>query len=200
MESITLTDTIKLAPKLKNIGFEFSAMIYPDAEKIQYAYMLEGFDNEWKQTNASNRIANYTNLRHGKYTFNIKSTNPDGIWEDSPKKIYIHILTPFYYTWFAYVVYFLIIALILIYFSHFTIIRYATKKKLLLEQKHNEKIHELDVLRTKFFINISHDLRTPLTLIRGPLDVLLQEKNLSINVKEKLELIKHNVKRLKYLD
>jgi len=197
--SITLTDTIVLLPQQKNFGFEFSAMIYPNAEKIRYAYMLRGFDNDWQYTDASNRIANYTNLRHGKYTFKVKSTNTDGIWEDAPREIFVHIQTPFVYTWFAYLLYFLIIILILLYFSHFTIIRYTTKKKLLLESDHNEKIHELDVLRTKFFINISHDLRTPLSLISGPLDVLLQNKKLSNDVSEKLQLIKRNVKRLNYL-
>jgi signal transduction histidine kinase/ligand-binding sensor domain-containing protein/DNA-binding response OmpR family regulator len=198
-KSITLTDTIVLLPKQKNIGFEFSAMIYPNTEKIRYSYMLEGFDSDWQYTEAGNRIANYTNLRHGKYTFKVKSTNTDGIWEDTPRKIFVHIQTPFIFTWFAYLLYILGILLIFIYFSHFTIIRYTTKKKLLLEKNHNEKVHELDVLRTKFFINISHDLRTPLTLIREPLDVLLQNKKLSTDVTEKLELIKRNVKRLNYL-
>ncbi len=197
--SITLTDSIVLLPKQKNIGFEFSAMIYPNAEKIRYAYMLEGFDNDWQYTDATNRMASYTNLRHGKYIFKVKSSNADGIWEDTSRQIYIHIQTPFVYTWFAYILYFLIITLIFTYFSHYTIIRYTTKKKLLLEKNHNEKVHELDVLRTKFFINISHDLRTPLTLIREPLDVLLQNKKLNIDVREKLDLIKRNVKRLNYL-
>jgi signal transduction histidine kinase/ligand-binding sensor domain-containing protein/DNA-binding response OmpR family regulator len=197
--SITLTDSVVLLPKQKNIGFEFSAMIYPNAEKIRYAYMLEGFDGDWQFTDGGSRIANYTNLRHGKYTFKVKSTNTDGIWEDTPREIFVHIQTPFVYTWFAYLLYFLVGVLIFIYFSHFTIIRYTTKKKLLLEKNHNEKVHELDVLRTKFFINISHDLRTPLTLIREPLDVLLHNKKLSADVTEKLELIKRNVKRLNYL-
>ncbi len=197
--SITLTDSIVLLPKQKNIGFEFSAMIYPDAEKIRYTYMLEGFDNHWQYTDAGNRIANYTNLRHGKYTFKVKSTNTDGIWEDSAREIFIRIQTPFIYTWVAYLIYVLVIVLVFTYFSHFTIIRYATKKKLLLEKTHNEKLHELDVLRTKFFINISHDLRTPLTLIREPLDVLLQNKKLGRDVEEKLQLIRRNVKRLNYL-
>ncbi len=197
--SITLTDTIVLLPKQKNIGFEFSAMIYPNAEKIQYAYMLQGFDNEWQFTDAKNRTANYTNLRHGKYIFKVKATNSDGIWENTNREIFIHIQTPFIYTWFAYIIYFLVIVLIFIYFSHYTIIRYTTKKKLLLEKSHNQKLHELDVLRTKFFINISHDLRTPLTLIKEPLDVLLQNKRLGHDIVEKLQLIKRNVKRLNYL-
>jgi hypothetical protein len=80
-KSITLTDTIVLLPNQKNIGFEFSAMIYPDGQEIRYAYMLEGYDNDWYYTDAGNRISSYTNLRHGKYTFKVKSTNPDGIWK-----------------------------------------------------------------------------------------------------------------------
>lgn len=198
-KSITLTDTIKLLPNQKNFGFDFSAMIYPNAEKIQYAYMLEGFDNEWHYTDANNRNANYTNLRHGKYTFKVKSTNTDGIWEDLPREVFIQIQTPFFYTWFAYLLYLAAIVLIFKYFSVYSIMRYSTKKKLLFEKTHNEKLHELDVLRTKFFINISHDLRTPVTLISGPLDSILQNKNLKGDIKEKLELIKRNVKRLNYL-
>ncbi|MCF8362492.1 MAG: response regulator [Prolixibacteraceae bacterium] len=199
-KNIILTDTIILSPKQKNIGFEFSGMMYPNANQTRYAYMLEGFDDQWHYTDASNRIANYTNLPHGEYTFKVKSSNPDGIWEESPKEIFLHIQTPFIFSWIAYILYVLIIVSLFIYFSHFTTIRYTTKKKMLLEKKHNEKLHELDVLRTSFFINISHDLRTPLTLIKEPLDVLLHKNNdLNSDVKEKLQLIKRNVKRLNYL-
>ncbi|WP_430815646.1 sensor histidine kinase [Carboxylicivirga sp. RSCT41] len=76
---------------------------------------------------------------------------------------------------------------------------YTTKNKLLLEQEHNQKVNVLIQLRTEFFINISHDLRTPLTLIKGPLESILQKKNLSSEIKEPLLLIKRNVKRLNYL-
>ena len=199
-KSITLTDSIVLQPKQNNIGFDFSAMIYPSAEKVKYAYMLKGFDEDWRFTDASQRNANYTNLRHGDYTFLVKSTNNDGIWEDSTEQIFIHINTPFYLTWFAYVIYGLLIISFFVYFSYFSVIRYTTKKRLLLEKEHNQKLHELDVLRTKFFINISHDLRTPLTLISGPVNYILQNKKLSRKaINDNLILVKRNVKRLNYL-
>jgi len=198
-ESILLTDTIVLLPNQDNIGFNFSAMIYPSAEKVQYAYKLEGFEDEWNYTDAKQRNANYTNLRNGDYIFKVKSTNNDGIWSEMPKEIYIHINKPFYITWFAFILYIIIIVLFALYFSYFSVIRYTTKKRLLLEQEHDKKIHELDILRTKFFINISHDLRTPLTLIREPLNSMLQNKNRSNEDLEKLNLIKRNVKRLNYL-
>lgn len=193
-KSITLTDTLILSPKMRNIGFEFSSMIFPNAEKVKYAYKLDGFENEWHITSSANRIANYTNLRHGKYKFMVKATNPDGIW-DAPKEIYIDIRTPFKFTIFAYILYTLVVVLLFTYFS----LRYTTKKKLVLQSEHSEELHKLDELRTRFFINVSHDLRTPLTLITGPLNNLLQDTSLDRKIVENLLLIKRNVKRLSFL-
>ncbi len=199
-KSIALTDTIILQPKQDNIGFDFSAMIYPSAEKVQYAYMLQGFDKDWHYTDASQRNANYTNLKYGNYTFMVKSTNNDGIWEETARKVFIHINTPFYLTWIAFVIYGLLIVSLFVYFSYYSVIRYTTKKRLILEKEHNQKLHELDMLRTKFFINISHDLRTPLTLISGPINYILQNKKISREaINENLILVKRNVKRLNYL-
>jgi len=198
-QSIVNTDSIFLLPNQNDFGFDFSAMIYPNAEKIQYAYMLEGYDQEWQFTDAQNRNAKYTNIKHGTYIFKVKSTNNDGIWEETANEIFIRIKTPFIYTWYAIVIYVSFVILIIVYFSYYSVIRLTTKKSLILEKEHIQKLHELDNLRTKFFINISHDLRTPLTLIKGPLDSLLKSKNVNKNFREKLELIKRNVKRLNYL-
>lgn len=199
-KSIVLTDSIVLQPKQDNIGFDFSAMIYPSAEKVQYAYMLEGFDKDWNYTGTNQRNVNYTNLRYGDYTFMVKSTNNDGIWEETASKVFIHINTPVYLTWFAFVIYALFFLLIFVYFSYYSVIRYTTKKRLILEKEHNQKLHELDELRIKFFINISHDLRTPLTLISGPINFILQNKTLGREaINENLKLVKRNVKRLNYL-
>lgn len=198
-QSILISDTIILAPKQKNIGFQFSAMIYPKAEKVKYEYKLEGFDEDWHNADAMNRYVYYTNLRHGKYTFKVRSTNSDGIWEDAPKEIFVHIQTPFRFTILAYMIYAAIFLLILFYFTHFTVIRYTTKNKLLLEKVHNDELNKLNELRTRFFINISHDLRTPLSLIKGPLESILQKTNIDQGIKENLLTIKRNVKRLSYL-
>jgi signal transduction histidine kinase/ligand-binding sensor domain-containing protein/CheY-like chemotaxis protein len=198
-KSIVLTDTLLLKPLETSFGFDFSAMLHSYSEKVKYAYKLEGFDKDWNFTDSKNRRANYTRLKYGKYVFMVKSTNNDGIWEETPRSIYIHIKTPFVYTPIAFVMYFLVIILVIIYFTNYSVIKYTTKRKMLLENEHIKKLHELDELRTRFFINISHDLRTPLTLISSPLEVVLKTRELSGEIRNHLNLALKNVKKLRYI-
>lgn len=196
-KSISLTDSILLAPNQNSIGFDFSAMIYNAPEKVQYAYMLEGFDKEWMITDASNRKANYTNLSYGDYVFKVKATNNDGLWEPTPKRVFIEIRTPFYLTNLAFVLYGLLAVLTFLFFANYSILKYTTKNKIMLENQHNKKMRELEELRARFFINISHDLRTPLTLISSPLEIALKNSSLQAEVKNLLKLMQRNVKKLK---
>lgn len=198
-KGIAISDTITLLPSQNNIGFNFSSMLFPNVERIKYAYMLEGFDKDWQYTYESTKYVNYTNLDYGEYNFKVKSSNGDGLWEENAKQIYILIKTPFKYSWYAYILYSIIIILLLVFSSHYYVVRSSTKNKLLLEKEHNKKVQSLNKLRTQFFINISHDLRTPLTLIKGPLESIIKEKNINNDVKEKLLLVKRNVNRLNYL-
>ncbi len=198
-KSILATDTILLAAKQNNFKLNFSAMHVVNPYKINYAYKLDGYDKEWIYTDANNRTASYTNLNNGMYTFKVKSTNSDGIWEPKGDVLFIKIQTPFYKTWWAYFIYSGLFVLALIYWTNFSVIKITTKKKIILESEHNKKLHNLDELRTKFFINVSHDLRTPLTLISGPIENLLEKNQLSPIVKTQLNLVKLNVDRLKYL-
>lgn len=198
-KSIVLTDTLFLKPNQTSLGFDFSAMLHSNPGKVSYAYKLEGFDKDWNYTDAKNHRAYYTNLRYGNYTFMVKSTNIDGKWEETPRRIFIHIRTPFVYSWVAFVIYILLIVLIIVYFTNYSVIKYTTKKKMYLNNEHNTKLHELDELRNRFFINISHDLRTPLTLISSPLELVLKNKDLQPEVKSHLNLVQRNVKKLRYI-
>lgn len=198
-KSINFKDRITLLSDQNSLGFDFTAMIYNNPYKIKYKYMLEGFEKGWNVTSASNRNANYTNLKYGDYIFKVLSTNEDGIWESEPKQIIISIATPFYFTWYAYLFYCILIFSIFLFFRSYSVIQYKIKDRLMLENEHNLKLMELDELRTKFFINISHDLRTPLTLISEPVNSILKAKTLTEDLKRKLELVKKNTNHLSKL-
>lgn len=195
----TLYDTIYLKPNENSFGFSFSSMSFSNPDRIKYAYMLEGFDKEWKQTDSKNRRANYTNLKHGTYNFKLKATNNIGEFEKIPNNIFIKIKTPFYYTWVAYIIYTLMGVFIIFGLTNYSVIRYNTKKKIVLENEHNKKIQELNELRTRFFINISHDLRTPLTLISNPLELILKNNDLKEDVSTQLKLMQRNIKKLLFI-
>ncbi len=196
-KSISLSDSIMLKPSQNSFGFEFSAMVFNSPEKIRYAYMLDGFDIDWNVTDANNRKANYTNLAYGDYVFKVKATNNDGEWEKTPKHIFVSIQTPFYYTPLALVLYALLAFLAFIFFANYSVLRATTKEKILLDNFHNKRLRELEELRTRFFINVSHDLRTPLTLISSPLDVIQKDSALPPELKGTLNLVQRNVKKLK---
>ena len=196
-KSILFSDSITLLPHQNDFRFDFSSMQFNGADKIEYAYILEGYDNRWNV--GKERYANYTNISHGEYIFKVKATNPDGLWEENPTSVLITVKTPVYLTWYALILYFLLGIFGLYYFAHFSIIRNETKRRFLMENEHNLKLHELDRLRTRFFINISHDLRTPLTLIYSPLEKILQSNDLPSGIEYSLKLIQRNVKRLKFL-
>lgn len=159
--------------------------------------MLEGFDQDWTITDAKNRKANYTNLGYGDYVFKVKASNNDGLWEETPKHVFVSIKTPFYYTTLAFILYGVLALLGLFFLANYSILRHTTKNKILLENQHNKKIRELEELRTRFFINISHDLRTPLTLISSPLELVLEDKTIQPEVKSLLNLVSRNVKKLR---
>ena len=198
-EGIAISDSINLLPNQNNIGFNFSSMLYPNVEKSTYSYLLKGFDKDWQYVEGINNYARYTNLNYGEYVFKVKSANADGVWEETPREVVVNIKTPFKYTWPAILFYCIIGILIIFYFSRYSIIRITAKNKLLLQKVHSDKVKSLNKMRTQFFINVSHDLRTPLTLIKGPLDSILDDNSIDDKLKSKLLLIRRNVKRLNYL-
>lgn len=199
-KSISNTDTIYLRANQNSFGIEFSSLSYHAPEKIKYTYILEGFDPEWNLTKGNERKVNYTNLNHGEYTFNVKATNNEGLWEDIPKTLFIKIKTPLYLTKVAYLLYGLLFLFATFFFTNYSVLKYKTKEKIILENKHNIKMRELEELRTRFFINTSHELRTPLTLISSPVQQLLQLNNeLPDPIKQELQLVERNTNKLKDL-
>ncbi|WP_276166162.1 two-component regulator propeller domain-containing protein [Zobellia alginiliquefaciens] len=176
-KNISKSREIELKYGNTNFSFEFAALHYAAPSKNEYAYMLEGFDTDWTQTTAKKRYATYTNLKPGNYIFKVKASNNDGVWNPEPTILHIRIIPPWYLTHIAYVCYGLVLIGLLWLFWRYTFIRTSEKHQLELESVERERSEELQRMKLEFFTNISHEFRTPLTLIKGPLEYV--QKNVS---------------------
>jgi signal transduction histidine kinase/ligand-binding sensor domain-containing protein/DNA-binding response OmpR family regulator len=194
-KSITETEEIELRYDDNVISFELSALDFHIPEKNQYAYIMEGFDNEWTYTDASRRFVNYTNLDPGKYIFKVKGSNNDGVWNEKGTSLRIIITPPWWLTWWAYLLYGVFVILIFSTSTRFYINRQRLRHQLELEHEHSEKLEEVDQIKSRFFANISHEFRTPLTLILGPSESIIAE-TFEEKTKKKAGSIKRNANRL----
>ncbi|WP_281616002.1 two-component regulator propeller domain-containing protein [Flammeovirga sp. SubArs3] len=193
-EPIEETKEITLEHFQNNIEIGYNAMHYGSAEKNTYQYKLDGFDKEWITTSRKRVV--YSNLPFGEYTFKVKAANSDGIWEEKAQELHIMILTPWWRTDLAYCIYLVLIGLIIYKVNRMIINRHKLEQTLELERFKMEKNEELTLMKIRFFVNISHELRTPLTLISSPLETLLKDSNLTLHMKEYLDIMKRNSDRL----
>jgi signal transduction histidine kinase/DNA-binding response OmpR family regulator/ligand-binding sensor domain-containing protein len=185
---ISYVDGITLKHNQSMFTFEFAALNYNNQNRISYRYILEGYEKEWHY-NGRNRIASYTNVPPGKYTFRVETldeANPD---LDSSRSIVVTILPPWWASKFAYTLY-VIIAIALLYLGfRFVMFMIKVKNDVYIEQRLSE-------LKIKFFTNISHELRTPLTLIIGPIQELKEKENLSDKGRQYVELMERNINQM----
>ena len=158
----------------------FAALSYCSPGKNQYAYRLEGFDNDWNYVGNQNR-ATYTNIPSGTYIFHVKATNNDGIWSDNEATLKIVVHPPFWWSWYAKIVY-----LLLIVATMWLYVRYRVS---LVENRHQREMREA---RLQFFTMIAHEIRTPVSLIIGPLEKMLKHGTPS----DDLKVIDRNAHRL----
>ncbi len=166
------TDEIHLSYKHNVFSFEFAALNFTFPEKNLYAYKMEGFDDDWVMA-GHRRFATYTNLEAGVYVFRVKGSNNDGIWNEEGIALRIRVAPPPWKTWWAYLAY-IIVALLMVYgVVRFEVNKVRLENDLHIQRIEKEKLLEIDQAKSRFFANISHDFRTPLTLILGPLEQLL---------------------------
>lgn len=193
--SISTEKKIELSFKQSVFTIDFVALNFSYPEKTQYAYRLDGLESEWNVA-GNHRSATYRDLKAGHYVFEVKASNQDGIWSEKPASIEIIVHPPFWKTWWAYVTYcafiFLLIYLIYNYYKQ----QAALKNKLLLETISHQKDLELNQERFRFFTNISHEFRTPLTLILGPIEELLEKEDQKSIMGRKFLLIYKNAHKL----
>jgi len=190
------SDKIQLSNSQSNVEIRFSANSYLSADKNQFAYRMKGLSDKWQISHANQKSVQFFNLPSGDYIFEIKASNNDGLWGDEISRLYIHVDPPFFLSWWAYCFYFAS-ALALLFF----IVRYYTnqkvfKERLALEALKEQNMRKLNQARTDFFTNISHDLKTPLTLVIQPLKQLKETLVANDSAVGYMGLIEKNVSRI----
>jgi signal transduction histidine kinase/ligand-binding sensor domain-containing protein/DNA-binding response OmpR family regulator len=202
---------LRLHESDKTFNIEFSALSYVLPHKIKYAYRLKGFENEWQEVKSNRRFANFTNISFGNYTLELRCTNADGTWSDHITTLDIKVVPPFYKS-----VWFLIFMSALLGYGVYKILTYRIRMlknqeiqlKAMVEERTQQieeqkikleiqaqKVQEATFDKISFFTNITHEFRTPITLIMGPVERSLK---LSTNPKviEQLEIVRRNSKLL----
>lgn len=194
-QSISNTSSITLHYNENILAIEFAALNFDKPEKIKYAYRLDGFNKEWVPTDGKMRKAIYTNLDPGNYTFRLKASYTNGEWSDRELTLKINILPPFWRSDAAYVMYVLLIAGLLYLVRRITLERMRMRFEVQQQRMEAERAHILDELKTKFFTNVSHEFRTPLTLVISPLERIIKQLR-DEDLKGQLNLVQRNAKRL----
>jgi signal transduction histidine kinase/ligand-binding sensor domain-containing protein/DNA-binding response OmpR family regulator len=169
-QNISISKQIELRHNHAVFTIEFMGINYNANPKIQYAYLLEGADKTWNNLGDQNSVT-FRNLSPGTYTFKVKASSPDAVWDDGNiASITLVVHPPFWASVWAYLAYSVLLLILFYFVGLFIIIRIESVNNLKIERARREKDEELHQEKLQFFTNISHELRTPLTLIVGPLE------------------------------
>ena len=195
-ENIRFTKNITLNHDHDVVTFEFSALEFPFSSTCEYAIKMENFDKEWRFI-GKDRTATYTNLAPGDYVFKVKSTEKGNNWDTNYTAVSLTVLKPFWLSWWAIICYFLLIILVFYLFRKYIIAWEQMKTNLQLEKINHEKDIEIYDLKQQFFTNISHDIRTPITLILGAVNRLVSyDDNPETDQLKPINTIKKNCNHL----
>ncbi|MDX1660743.1 MAG: two-component regulator propeller domain-containing protein [Gemmatimonadota bacterium] len=196
-KAISETDSLELSHRDDALTFEFAALDFSMPSKNRYAYRLVGHNDEWIESGAV-RSVTFTNLPPGSYVFEVRGSNNDGVWNETGTSLAIAIAPPWWRTGWAYAIYGLLFLAALYAARRYEMRRVRLENRLEVERVEAEQLRELDRSRSRFFANVSHEFRTPLTLTLGPLDDLRAGIHgpLPAAVTEQVDLARRNARRV----
>ncbi len=186
-QHISFTKDIRLNWRQNDISISFTAITYLNAQKNQYKYRLNNYDREWNFVSAQNPHAVYTNLNPGKYRFQVTASNNDGLWNETGASLYIIITPPWWATWWAYCIYGMLILSIL-----YGLRAYELNRKL--ANYEAGRLRELNQVKSRLYTNITHEFRTPLSIILGISGQI--KKEVEAKIEPHLEMIEKNGRQL----
>jgi len=192
--NISEVESIQLTHDQNIVSFEFAALEFTEPNKNQYAYKLDGFNKDWINI-GNKREAVYTNLDYGSYTFKVKASNNDGVWNEKGASIKLIIHPPWWKTNWAIAIWVILFIIFNIVAFQFLRNRIRMQEKLKMGEEQVEKLKELDQVKSNFFANISHEFRTPLTLILSPLK-FLSSKTKNPETLQEYKVIEKNANKL----
>jgi signal transduction histidine kinase/ligand-binding sensor domain-containing protein/DNA-binding response OmpR family regulator len=197
--SINSTTEIVLNYMQNNFLFEFSSTNYSNPQKNKFRYRLEGYDKEWIYTTSDYRFATYSNLKRGTYKFSIDAANEDGNWSNEPIIIRIDIMPAPWLSIYAYILYVLIIISLIGIFIYFWNNKKELKHQIELDKIEIKKEQEINEFKLIFFTDIAHEFKTPLSLIIGPLNDLIENKHSKESVDFCYQILTRNTQRMMHL-
>jgi signal transduction histidine kinase/ligand-binding sensor domain-containing protein/AraC-like DNA-binding protein len=197
-KDINFTDKITLRYDQNVISFDFIALDYYSKGRNNFYYKMDGFESGW-QSAGNQRSVTYTNLPSGKYNFLIKATNNYDFPNTLARSIKITVLPPFWRSSWAIMAYILILIILFWLFIRFNEIRHKEKLAINIEKIEKEKLQELHQHKMNFFTYISHEFKTPLTIIIASIDSFFSSDNLPAEFKDRITMVKRNVLRLQFL-
>jgi signal transduction histidine kinase/ligand-binding sensor domain-containing protein/DNA-binding response OmpR family regulator len=194
-QSSIVTKKIELKHNESSISFDFAALSFVAPKKLKYAYQMAGLNDGWTVLE-SNRRVYFTNLNPGKYKFRVKATNSSGVWNTHPAELDVIITPPWWASNWAYTLYFSFVVASFYFVFRSYHKRAQEKVNHALEQFENEKEREIYHAKIEFFTNITHEIRTPLTLIKGPLENVMRDAGHSSAIHSDLKQVEKNTNRL----
>lgn len=194
-KALPFNPDIRLRNDQNSFSISFAALDYGEYERVDYSYMLEGFDRHWIDAH-NNREAHYSNLPFGRYTFRVKVSNDDKTYDLAENAITVIMEPPLWLSWWAVLLYVMalsLVALIVVRVRSQMIREKMDRLNALQEKEHEKKVNQMNM---SFFANISHEFRTPLTMISGPVTQLLDSDGLTVENKRLLNIVQRNIRRM----